>query len=87
MFARDLQQVLPIRLLFINAVCQSFKLSLIFLELINLFLQINECSPSIVAFIELPIGVVIVKTSLLGLLIFDKLIRITIKKLLNLTHH
>ncbi len=87
MFARHLKQVLPIALLLINAVCQPFKLSLIFLEFIYLLLQVNEGSPSIVAFVELPIGVFIVETRLLSLLIFDKLIWVTVEKLLNLAHY
>lgn len=87
MLACHLQQVLPIALLFINAVSQSFELSLIFLELINLLLQVDEGSSSIVAFVELPIGVVIVETRLLSLLIFDELIWVPVEKLLHLPHH
>ena len=86
MFAGDLKQILTIALFLINAVCQSLELCLILLELLNLLLQINNGSPSIVAFIELPIWVLVVEARLLSLFIFNKLSRIAIKKFLDKTH-
>jgi len=78
MLTSYLQQIFSVGLFLLNFFSQAFELSLGFLELIYLLLEVNESSARIITFVKLPVRIVIVKTRLLCFVILYERARISI---------